>query len=162
MGWRLTCQPITGRPRRASSTGRRHNAGSLMSSPTDRPPGPPLDVGWIADEVGQATAIRSGGAGRRTGSTVAITEASPETAAHEMRAGDPEQARMGAAVEPPFGVDVLDRLSQRLTMAGLRLASLRRRLAGVEDRMMLIQASDDLDEAIAEVRRLALTVRGSR
>jgi signal transduction histidine kinase len=59
-------------------------------------------------------------------------------------------------------METLDRLSQRLTMAGLRLASLRRRLAGVEDRMMLIQASDDLDEAIAEVRRIALSARGSQ
>jgi hypothetical protein len=56
-------------------------------------------------------------------------------------------------------VDVLDRLSQRLAAAGLRLASLRRSLAGVEDRLMLVQASDELDEAIAEVRRLALAAR---
>jgi hypothetical protein len=28
--------------------------------------------------------------------------------------------------------------------------------------MMLIEASDDLDEAIADVRRLALSARGSR
>lgn len=55
--------------------------------------------------------------------------------------------------------DLLDRLSQRLTMAGLRLLSLRQRLDRPEDQIMLAQAGEDLDEAIAEIRRLALASR---
>jgi hypothetical protein len=122
--------------------------------PLDPPPdgrmqhdaGPQL-AAWPA-ETSRAAAMTGGGR--------AITTAG---------AGSPGSAHVDTDVqnaELPSGVEVLERLSQRLTMAGLRLASLRRRLAGVEDRMMLIQASDDLDEAIAEVRRLALTIRGSK
>jgi plasmid maintenance system antidote protein VapI len=44
-------------------------------------------------------------------------------------------------------------------MAALRLARLRARLDSTEDRLMLIQARYDLDEAVAEVRRLALAAR---
>ncbi len=50
----------------------------------------------------------------------------------------------------------LDRVGNQLTMAGLRLARLRTRLDAAEDRLMLIQARRDLDEALAEVRKLAL------
>ncbi len=53
----------------------------------------------------------------------------------------------------------LDRLGNHLAMAGWRLARLRARLDSTEDRLMLIQARYDLDEAIAEVRRLALSAR---
>ena len=62
----------------------------------------------------------------------------------------------GRAAGLASAVDVLDRLGQLLAMAGLRLVSVRRRLDGAEDKMTLTWASDDLDEAIAEVRRLAL------
>jgi hypothetical protein len=64
----------------------------------------------------------------------------------------------GGAAGPASAVDVLDRLGQLLAMAGLRLAGVRRRLDSAEDTMMLTRASDDLDEAIAEVRRLALAL----
>ena len=53
----------------------------------------------------------------------------------------------------------LDRVGHHLAMAGWRLARLRTRLDSTEDRLMLIQARYDLDEAIAEVRRLALSAR---
>ncbi len=53
----------------------------------------------------------------------------------------------------------LDRVGNHLAMAGWRLARLRTRLDSTEDRLMLIQARYDLDEAIAEVRRLALSAR---
>lgn len=53
----------------------------------------------------------------------------------------------------------LDRLGNCLAVAALRLARLRARLESTEDRLMLIQARYDLDEAIAEVRRLALSAR---
>jgi hypothetical protein len=65
-----------------------------------------------------------------------------------------------AAVDGEFGTALqLDRLGNHLAMAGLRLARLRARLESTEDRLMLIQARYDLDEAIAEVRRLALSAR---
>lgn len=57
------------------------------------------------------------------------------------------------------GAERLDRLGNHLAMAGWRLARLRARLDSTEDRLMLIQARYDLDEAIAEVRRLALSAR---
>lgn len=44
-------------------------------------------------------------------------------------------------------------------MAGLRLLALRARLEETEDQIALVQASEDLDEAIAEMRRLALASR---
>ncbi len=50
----------------------------------------------------------------------------------------------------------LDRVGNQLTMAGLRLARLRTRLDAAGDRLMLIQARSDLEEALAEVRKLAL------
>jgi hypothetical protein len=53
----------------------------------------------------------------------------------------------------------LDRLGNHLARAGLRLARLRGGLDSSEDRLMLIQARCDLDEAMAEVRRLALSAR---
>ena len=53
----------------------------------------------------------------------------------------------------------LDRLGNCLAVAALRLARLRARLESSEDRLTLIQARCDLDEAIAEVRRLALSAR---
>jgi len=53
----------------------------------------------------------------------------------------------------------LGQLGNHLSMAALRLARLRARLESAEDRLMLIQARHDLDEAIAEVRRLALSAR---
>jgi hypothetical protein len=65
-----------------------------------------------------------------------------------------------AAVDADSGTAIqLDRLGNHLSMAGLRLARLRARLDSTEDRLMLIQARYDLDEAIAEVRRLALSAR---
>jgi plasmid maintenance system antidote protein VapI len=59
----------------------------------------------------------------------------------------------------PGASERLDRLGSHLAMAALRLARLRPRLDSTEDRLMLIQARYDLDEAIAEVRRLALAAR---
>lgn len=59
----------------------------------------------------------------------------------------------------PGAAEQLDRLGNHLVMAGLRLARLRARLERTEDRLMLIQARYDLDEAMAEVRRLALAAR---
>jgi hypothetical protein len=134
-------------------------------SPTSSPQDPQPGVGWAHDNVGGQRAGRTGGDAipRTAARTAAIAEVILDVAPPGMDTGNPRGARADGDVQstaPPFGVEALERLSQRLTMAGLRLASLRRRLAGVEDRMMLIQASDDLDEAIAEVRRLALTVRG--
>jgi hypothetical protein len=123
-------------------------------SPTTPPLDPQPDGGMQYDAGPQLAAWPA-----ETSRAAAMTGGGPDTTA---RPG-PGSARAGTDVHNaglPFGVEVLERLSQRLTLAGLRLASLRRRLAGVEDRMMLIQASDDLDEAIAEVRRLALTIRG--
>lgn len=133
-------------------------------SPTDPPQDPQLGAGAIQDHAwaGQRTALWPDSALETAGHPEAVTGAGRE-AAHQAGSGSPGRVSAGGpglTAGPPFGVDVLDRLGQRLTMAGLRLASLRRRLASVEDRMMLIQASDDLDEAIAEVRRLALSVRG--
>lgn len=127
-------------------------------SPTT-PPQDPQPDGRMQDDAGSQLAAWPA----ETGRIAAMTGAGPAVTAPWAGSGSPGSAPVGTDVQNaglPYGVEVLDRLSQRLTMAGLRLASLRRRLAGVEDRMMLIQASDDLDEAIAEVRRLALTVRG--
>ncbi len=121
--------------------------------PTNPPPDPPLGVAWLPDDARSATRLPD-----------VPTMPADHPLGQEADITGPGGTRPGGAGdggEGPFTVDALDRLSQRLAMAGLRLASLRRRLAGVEDRMMLIQASDDLDEAIAEVRRLALTVRNS-
>jgi hypothetical protein len=132
-------------------------------SPTDPPQDPQLGAGRIQGDPGQRTALWPDSPLGAVGHPGAMSGAGRE-AAHQAGSGKPGRVGGGGpglTVGQPFGVDVLDRLSQRLTMAGLRLASLRRRLASVEDRMMLIQASDDLDEAIAEVRRLALSVRGS-
>jgi hypothetical protein len=109
-------------------------------------------------------AVWPGGVLHALGQPEPITGAGSE-GAHEAGSGSPARTRLGGFGRPAgrqAGLETLDRLSQRLTMAGLRLASLRRRLADVEDRMMLIEASDDLDEAIADVRRLALSARGSR
>lgn len=53
----------------------------------------------------------------------------------------------------------LDQLGSHLAMAGLRLARLRAKLHSNEDKLMLIQARNDLDDALAEVRRLALSAR---
>ena len=71
------------------------------------------------------------------------------------RAGSGELTR-----QPALGTaGQLDRVGHHLAMAALRLARLRTRLDSTEDRLMLIQARYDLDEAIAEVRRLALAAR---
>lgn len=119
--------------------------------PTNPPPDPPLSMAWIPDDARLATRLPD-----------APMMPADHTLGQEADIPRPGGTRPGGAGGGgPFAVDALDRLSQRLAMAGLRLASLRRRLAGVEDRMMLIQASDDLDEAVAEVRRLALTLRNS-
>jgi hypothetical protein len=53
----------------------------------------------------------------------------------------------------------LDKLSQCLALAGLRLAHLRARLDGAQDQILLGRVTDDLDSAIAEVRHLALAAR---
>jgi hypothetical protein len=119
--------------------------------PTNPPPDPPFGVAWLPDDARSVT--------RLPDTPTMPADHSLGQEADITRPGGTRPGGFGDGGEGPFTVDALDRLSQRLAMAGLRLASLRRRLAGVEDRMMLIQASDDLDEAIAEVRRLALTVR---
>jgi hypothetical protein len=133
-------------------------------SPSDPPQDPQLHAGSIQDDAGRRVAVWPAGVLHALGHPESITGAGSE-AAHEAGSGNTAWTSVGGSgvtAGPPAGMETLDRLSQRLTMAGLRLASLRRRLAGVEDRMMLIQASDDLDEAIAEVRRLALSARGSQ
>ncbi len=142
-------------------------------SPTTPPQDPQPGVSWMPDDAGSRLAGRAGNTspqlasvpGEAGGETGAVTGRGAAMTEAGLAAADPPAGPGGAGADdsaqgtaPPVGVEVLERLSQRLTMAGLRLASLRRRLAGVEDRMMLIQASDDLDEAIAEVRRLALKV----
>jgi hypothetical protein len=132
-------------------------------SPSDPPQDPQLDAGSIQDDAGWRVAGWPGGVLHALGHPEPITGAGSQ-AAHEAGSGIAAWTSVGGSgvtAGPPAGLETLDRLSRRLTIAGLRLASLRRRLAGVEDRMVLIQASDDLDEAIAEVRRLALSVRGS-
>jgi len=67
--------------------------------------------------------------------------------------------RLAVAAGDLSAAEQLDRVGNHLAMAGLRLARLRARLESTEDRLMLIQARYDLDEAIAEVRRLALSAR---
>lgn len=65
----------------------------------------------------------------------------------------------GSGAAQPGHAEALDRLTRRLSMAGLRLLALRARLEETEDQIALVQASEDLDEAIAEMRRLALASR---
>jgi hypothetical protein len=133
-------------------------------SPSDPPQDPQFHAGSIQSDAGRRAGVWPGGVFHALGHPESITGAGSE-AANEAGSGNAAWTSVGGSAVtagPPAGMETLDRLSQRLTMAGLRLASLRRRLAGVEDRMMLIQASDDLDEAIAEVRRLALSVRGGQ
>ena len=67
--------------------------------------------------------------------------------------------RPGAADPGLSAAEQLDRVGNHLATAGWRLARLRARLESTEDRLMLIQARYDLDEAMAEVRRLALSAR---
>lgn len=53
--------------------------------------------------------------------------------------------------------EVLERITQHLSMAGMRLSAVRRRLdRRPNDQIMLIKAGENLDEAIAELRRLAI------
>jgi hypothetical protein len=116
------------------------------SNPQRPPPLPaPAGLAMQEDRAAEADLATGNGGPVRLASASGWREAGTHDAA--------------GAVAAVFTMDNLDRLTQRLSMAGLRLASLRRRLAGVEDRIMLIQASDDLDEAIAEVRRIALMAR---
>lgn len=79
----------------------------------------------------------------------------------DSRSGPAPAQRPGAlTVDAEVGnAERLDRLGNCLVVAALRLARLRARLESTEDRLMLIQARYDLDEAIAEVRRLALSAR---
>ncbi len=76
-------------------------------------------------------------------------------------AGEPGSlaVRPGAAGPGLSAAEQLDQVGNHLAMAGWRLARLRARLESTEDRLMLIQARYDLDEAMAEVRRLALSAR---
>ena len=78
-------------------------------------------------------------------------------------AGAGEASSLAVRPEVPVtglsAAEQLDRVGNHLATAGWRLARLRTRLVSTEDRLMLIQARCDLEEAIAEVRRLALSAR---
>jgi hypothetical protein len=99
-----------------------------------------------------------------------ITSADPPckpSVAAEYPPGGARRAGANAAAAPASSAATaadgaaqqLDRLGNHLARAGLRLARLRRGLVSSEDRLMLVQARCDLDEAMAEVRRLALSAR---
>jgi len=130
---------------------------SLSNPPQDPRPGTP----WIPGAVGQQSA--GPGVAGGPAEPTAITETRwaadvPARAAGAGGLGRASPAGSGQAAGPLPG-DVLEGLSQRLAIAGLRLAILRRTTASAEERAMLIQVGGDLDQAISEVRWLALAVR---
>ena len=69
---------------------------------------------------------------------------------------------LASAVDPPAVADptpAMDQVTRHLAQAGFRLAHLRRRLQAVDDQIIADQATNELDEAISLVRRLALAMR---
>ena len=115
-------------------------------SPTDPLQNPQPGVGRLPDDVGQQTAVRPGDGSGLAGRTGAMTEAGPKVAVHEVGTGNPGRASVAGAGQIaglPFDADVLDRLSQRLTMAGLRLGSRGRRLGGGGGRGEVVHARED-------------------
>jgi hypothetical protein len=52
--------------------------------------------------------------------------------------------------------EALSTLLRRLSVTGLRLVSLCQSLDRPGDRVVLMQAAEELDEAITEIRRLAI------
>jgi hypothetical protein len=71
--------------------------------------------------------------------------------------GQPES--LGAASVARITADVMDSVSQQLSLTGFELSRFGARLSDARDRLTLSQITDQLDVAIAEVRRLALIAK---
>lgn len=81
--------------------------------------------------------------------------------------GDPVPGDLGPGdLGPgdPGPAEALSRLSRRLAVTGLRLVSLCQNLDRPEERVVLIQAAEELDKVITEIGRLAVAplVRSDR
>ncbi len=76
--------------------------------------------------------------------------------------GDPAPGDLGPGDLGP--AEALSKLSRRLAVTGLRLVSLCQNLDQPEERVVLIQAAEELDQVITEIGRLAIAplVRSDR
>ncbi len=78
----------------------------------------------------------------------------PESTDGESRPED-----MGEASIARITVEVMDSVSQQLSLAGFQLVRFGGGLSNARDLLTLSQIADQLDVAIAEIRRLALIAR---
>jgi len=76
--------------------------------------------------------------------------------------GDPAPGDLAPGDLGP--AEALSKLSRRLAVTGLRLVSLCQNLDQPEERVVLIQAAEELDQVITEIGRLAIAplVRSDR
>ncbi|SRR6266700_2126007 len=91
--------------------------------------------------------------------TVNGTGQVPAPPGRRLSRGEP-QAESDPAPRPGAG-QALDEVTQILSVTGLRLVRLCARLESADDKLTLGEACDDLDEAIAALRRFALAAQVS-
>jgi hypothetical protein len=105
----------------------------------------PRSPGHMADQ---------GAADRGTGDLTAACLGGTDQEAPDLRAADVSPGDLGPG---DLGrAEALSKLLRRLAVTGLRLLSLCQNLDRPGDRVVLIQAAEDLDAVITEIRRLAI------